>query len=62
MLMAYVQYNRSRIFTMRSEKELDAFLDEEHTVNMSIFIKKSYDLKEKYSKKIYYPFRNVNFN
>lgn len=29
---------------------------------MSIFIKKSYELKEKYFKKVYYPFRNVNFN
>lgn len=42
MLMAYIEYNRTRIFSMKSDRDLDIFLEEEHTVNISAFIKKAY--------------------
>lgn len=60
LVMAYIEYNRSRIFSMKSEKDLDLFLDEEHTVNISLFIKKAYELREKLRKYVRYPFRAVN--
>lgn len=47
---------------MKSERDLDTFLDEQHTVNISNFIKKAYELKDKLHKHIRYPFRPVNFN
>jgi hypothetical protein len=61
MVIAYIEYNRTRIFSMKSEKDLDIFLDEEHTVNISNFIKKTYELKDKLQKSVRYPFRAVNF-
>jgi len=45
---------------MKSERDLDVFLEEEHTVNISNFIKKAYELREKLQKYIRYPFRPVN--
>lgn len=60
MLMAYIEYNRTRIFSMKSEKDLNIFLEEEHTVNISAFIKKAYELREKLHKNIRHPFRPLN--
>ena len=62
MLIGYIIYNKPRIMSLKSEKDLEKFLDQQHTVNTGKFLNNVFKYQEQYSNKVIYKFKLTDFS